>query len=82
MTKRLPNPTHPSGDAHWTRRTPERIPRGAAAPGAKLNEAQIDELCDLWRAGTHNKTWLGRRFGVTRITVWRHLRARGLIEAV
>lgn len=71
--------TRQSGDAHWTRRTPEKIKCGPDAAGAKLSEAQIDDLCDWWQTGMRNKSWLARKFGVTRITVWRHLRARGLI---
>lgn len=80
MTRRIPNPTHPSGADHWTRRTPEKIARGPDASGAKLRDDDIDLICAFWRNGMRNKSDIGRRFGVTRITVWRHLKARGLIE--
>lgn len=80
MTKRIPNPAHPSGDAHWTRRTPEKIKRGTAAQGAKLRDDDIDLICAFWCSGMRNKSAIARRFGVTRVTVWRHLRAHGLID--
>lgn len=70
---------HPSGDEHWTRRAPERIPRGVTAPGAKLSAFEIDELCAAFASGSRNRSWLARKYGVSRITVWRHLKARGLL---
>lgn len=80
MTRRIPNPTHPSGENHWTRRMPERVVRGTAAAGAKLRDEDIDLICAFWRNGWHNKSAIGWHFGVSRITVWRHLKARGLID--
>ncbi len=55
---------HPSGDQHWTRRTPERVLRGTAAPGAKLRPADITRLYSYASGG-----WLPRElashFGVS-----------------
>lgn len=78
MTRRLPNPTHPSGDNHWTRRMPERIVRGTASPFAKLSQAQIEELRERWLEYRPTKARLARRYGVTYKTIHRHLRALGL----
>lgn len=72
-------PTRQTGDQHWTRRTPEAVPRGPAAAGAKLSEAQIEALCGDWLAGQPKKAVLARRYGVSRVTVWRHLKERGLV---
>lgn len=79
MTKRIPNPTHPSGPDHWTRRTPEKIKRGPDASGAKLRDDDIDLICAFHLAGA-NHTALGRLMGVHRKTIFRHLRARGILE--
>lgn len=70
---------HPSGSHHWTRRKPELIKRGPDAPGAKLSAAEIEALCAHYAVYRPRKTWLARRYGVSRITVWRHLRAAGLV---
>jgi transcriptional regulator of acetoin/glycerol metabolism len=67
---------HPSGADHWTRRTPERIKRGTQAPGAKLSAFEIEELCAAYASGATNKSALARQYGVSRITIWRHLKAR------
>jgi len=76
--KNMTNP-HPSGDAHWTRRTPERIRRGAASHAAKLSTDEIDALCAAYLNAADTQTGLARTYAVSRITVWRHLRARGLV---
>lgn len=70
---------HPAGDLHWTRRNPELIRRGAESHAAKLSVADIEDLCARFRAGCHNRSWLARKFGVSRITVWRHLKQAGLV---
>ncbi len=70
--------SHPSGPHHWTRRTPELIRRGVDAPGAKLSAAQIAAMCEHFRVYRPTKSWLARRYGVSRITVWRHLKVAGL----
>lgn len=75
MTRRLPNPTHPSGDNHWTRRRPELLKRGTASPFAKLNARDIENLCAWHKTGNYSQNWLARHFRVTRTTVWRHLKA-------
>lgn len=69
---------HPSGDRHWTRRAPERLKRGADSHAAKLSEYDIDTICTIYSTYCTNKSWLARRFGVSRITIWRHLKDRGL----
>lgn len=66
---------HPSGDSHWTRREPNRILRGVDAPGAKLSQAQITELCERHSSGETMPS-LAREYGVSRITIWRHIKAR------
>ena len=68
-----------SGDNHWTRRMPHRVRRGALASGAKLSEAQIAELCSIYARDRPKQGHLGRRFGISRVTVWRHLKAAGLV---
>lgn len=64
---------HPSGDRHWTRREPERVLRGPAAPGAKLSAATIERMIQESKGGA-SQTWLARKYNVARITVWRHVR--------
>lgn len=66
---------HPSGAAHWTKRTPDRIRRGTQAPGAKLTPAQILLLYAAIDGGA-NQSFLARTLGVSRMTVWRHLKER------
>lgn len=70
---------HPAGDRHWTRRKPELIKRGAESHAAKLTSGDIAEICARFRDGCHNRSWLARKYGVNRITVWRHLRQAGLL---
>lgn len=72
-------PSHPSGDRHWTKRDPDRVLRGTKAPGAKLNAHEIAEMCAAFDAGDTNRSRLARIYGVSRITIWRHLKARGLL---
>jgi len=61
-------------DQHWTRRMPERVRQGAAAAGAKLSQEQIEEIVYLHTECGSPQTWLARHFGVSRITVWRHIK--------
>jgi len=66
---------HPSGDRHWTRRMPDRVLRGTNANGAKLSDTDIARLYQYADGG-----WLpfelASHFGVSRQTIWRHLKAR------
>lgn len=71
---------HPSGDQHWTKRTPDRILRGPAAPGAKLTQDEIELLCSAYYDLSVKPSQLAKLFGVSRITVWRHLRARAILD--
>lgn len=68
-----------SGDQHWSRRTPERLRRGAESHAAKLTETAIAALCAEFRANRPRQTWLAHKYGVSRVTVWRHLKAAGLV---
>ena len=70
---------HPSGDQHWTRRTPGRIKRGAESHAAKLSEQAIAALCSEFSVNRPRKTWLARKYSVSRATVWRHLKQAGLV---
>lgn len=66
---------HPSGDDHWTRRTPERVLRGTDSHAAKLTDYEICELCAAFDQGA-KKSELARQYEVSRITIWRHIKAR------
>jgi hypothetical protein len=59
-----------SADRHWTRRCPERIPRGEWHPQSKLTDAQRKEIRSLWDAGGNTAAALAVRFGVSRDTVY------------
>lgn len=63
---------------HWSRRNPERVARGTKASGAKLSELEIEEICRTYRTNRTMQTRLARKFGVCRMTIWRHLKAAGL----
>lgn len=67
---------NPKGDAHWTRRRPERVRTGVEASGAKLTEAEIEEIVFLHTQYGSPQGWLARRYGVSRATVWRHVTKR------
>lgn len=60
---------------HWTKLRPDRIRRGTAASGAKLSSDQIEEIVYLHTQCGSPQTWLARQYGVSRITVWRHIKA-------
>lgn len=68
---------HPSGAQHYSKRTPEKVKRGPDAPGAKLRAEDIAALCADYDNGA-NKSELARMYGVSRITVWRHIKARDI----
>jgi DNA invertase Pin-like site-specific DNA recombinase len=68
-------PTRQSGDQHYSKRTPHKVKRGVDAPGAKLSEFEIAEIRAAFDSGA-TKTDLARAYGVSRITIWRHLKAR------
>lgn len=72
---------HPAGDDHWTRREPDKIKRGPEAQGAKLSPEEIEEIGFRFKNGA-NQSWLARKYGVNRVTIWRHLKALGLIKDV
>lgn len=55
-------------------RQPERVQRGADASGAKLSTEEIAAMCAAHARGA-SKTWLAKKYGVSRITVWRHVKA-------
>lgn len=65
-----------AGDQHWTRRTPDRVLRGTRAPGAKLSARAIRQICEAFDAGA-SQTWIAEKHHVSRITVWRQLKAHG-----
>lgn len=66
---------HPAGSAHWTRRKPELIKRGVDSHAAKLSADDIALLCSFADDGCLPSE-IASHFGVTRVTVWRHLKAR------
>lgn len=68
-----------AGAQHWTRRLPERVRRGTAASGAKLAPNEIEEITFLFTQCGSSQSWLARKFNVSRITIWRHLKAQGLV---
>lgn len=68
------------GERHWTHQYPDKVKKGTAASGAKLSQEQIEEICQIYRVYRSKQTVLARRFGISRMTVWRHLKAAGLIE--
>ena len=67
------------GNDHWTRRHPERVARGATHPSAKLTSAQIAEMCDRYRRYHPHQAGMARHYSVSRMTIWRKLKAAGLI---
>lgn len=64
---------HYHGDRQWTRKHPERVPRGEKAVHAKLTAEKVREMRRLFAAGGISKMELSRRFGVTHATVRRIL---------
>lgn len=67
-------PNRQSGDQHYSKRTPEKVRRGPDAPGAKLSQAQIAEMCAERAAGAEPAV-LAEKYGISRITVWRQCKA-------
>ena len=41
---RATNPPHAAGADHWTRRLPDRVPRGSKHPRARFSDATISEV--------------------------------------
>jgi hypothetical protein len=64
-------PTRQAGANHYSKRTPEKVRRGPDAPGAKLSETQIADMCAERAAGVA-QTILAEKYQVSRYTVWRH----------
>lgn len=71
--------SHPSGDLHWTRAQPERIKRGPDHHAAKLSAEQIEGMIAYYAKVRPSQAWVARMLGVSRQTVWRHLKAAGLV---
>jgi len=67
--------TRPSGADHWSKREPDRVLRGSDAPGAKLSPEEITAMCAAFNRGAR-PGWLAKKYGVSRITVWRHVKAK------
>jgi hypothetical protein len=61
----------PSGDQHWTRRRPDLLP-----DWKKLDPDEIAALCREFAQNRPCKTWLARKYGISRTTVWRYIRAQ------
>lgn len=57
------------GDASSARLYPERRPRGARHPKARLTEAQVVDLRQRYAAGTTSQRALAREYGVSRATI-------------
>jgi len=70
-------PTRQKGDQHYSHRNPELVRRGPDAPGAKLSQAQIAAICAAAAAGVE-KSAIAEMYGVSRITIWRHVKARNI----
>lgn len=66
-------PIRQSGDQHYSRRTPEKVRRGTESHAAKLSAAQITAIRAAFECGA-TKTALARQYGVSRITIWRHVK--------
>lgn len=72
---------YPQGDAHWTRRNPERRLHGTRSPHAKLDDQTVIEIRALYAAGGISQPQLAHRFGVRQGTIsfilsrktWKHL---------
>jgi hypothetical protein len=68
------------GDAHWTRKHPDRVTRGPQVNTAKLTEEQVREIRARHAAG-EGLSALGRVYGVTPQSIyaivnrksWRHV---------
>jgi len=67
-------PTRQRGDLHWTRRRPDLLPSWK-----KLKPETIDALCQEFIRNRPPKTWLAKKYGVSRTSVWRYLRTRGVL---
>lgn len=66
---------HPAGWRHWTNRKPELIRRGTDSHAAKLKPEDIARLYQFADEGWQ-PSQLASHFGVSRVTVWRHLKSR------
>jgi hypothetical protein len=63
---------HPAGDDHWTRRTPDRVRRGPDSHAAILTHADRADIRAVVAARPDvNRSWLARKYGVSRVTIWR-----------
>jgi predicted DNA-binding protein (UPF0251 family) len=62
------------GRFHWMHRKPDLIRRGAQANGAKLSAADDETIRILTAKGWTNGQ-IADHLGVSRVTIWRHLRA-------
>ena len=57
---------------HWMHIYPERVRRGLSHPCSKLTPEQVAELREL--AERWGPSRLAAYYGVSRQTIWRHLR--------
>ncbi len=72
---------HYHGDEQWTRKHPERVPRGEEMVTSKLTEGQVRRIRDRFAAGGVSKNRLAREEGVSHPTirriiarkVWKHI---------
>lgn len=68
------------GDRHWTRQHPERLNRGSIHHKAKLNEAQVIQIRNLFASGL-NRNQIAKMFKVNWSTIdqivnrrnWKHI---------
>lgn len=75
--------TAPRGDDHWTRRNPDRRPRGEGLRRTKLTAEQVHEIRALLSVGVPQHE-IARRFGVFQTNIsaikcgrsWAHLETR------
>lgn len=70
-----------SGDMHWTRQHPERVARGTGHPSSRTTEEKRAEICRYYALHRPRQTWLARKFGIGRTTLWRYLKEAGLVNA-
>lgn len=63
-----------SGDGHWSRLRPERVPRGERRGSAKLSNMQVEEIRRLYQPGVRgSQIALARQFSVSPAQVCRIL---------
>lgn len=63
------DPTNYSGDRHWGRKYPERVPRGSKCSWAKVTEEDVREMRRLYADGGWTYKQLGERYGLNTTSV-------------